>query len=398
MAKSDFESIQQVDYIDYIGRRKKLSGTFFETALPNEYLVEIGRKDVSIQLGGRRFRLFKKFIRIPASVQTLRFTTDNANQDYQGIGIEGYANWRIDPARPEAAIRTLDFFDENDPMARTNAGLKTICVEAVRHVISNMSVDDALKKKDEIAARLRTQLAEVERTWGIIFDQVGIEKVCIMSSHLFEQLQSQFRDGLRLEVERKRITTDREISRESNAVREQNGLEALGTNEKLNLAQVESRSRVQESGIAEKHRLAQRQREVDGEAFRSEIELRAEKEKRVNELKLLQKELGTRLTKAEASLLGELAVAAKLQAGLDAQRLDTERLEREVKQTWSRDQLVAELIRKLPETMGALKIDSYNVLASGSDQGSPIARLMMEIATVLKTVDLGEILQGPAKQ
>jgi hypothetical protein len=126
----------RADYVDYIGRRRKLHGPFFETALPNEYLVEIGRRRVSLQLGGRRFRMFRKFIRIPASVQTLRFSTDNANQDYQGIGIEGYANWRIDPVNPETAIHALDFFDENDPMARTNAGLRTICVEAARHVIA----------------------------------------------------------------------------------------------------------------------------------------------------------------------------------------------------------------------------------------------------------------------
>lgn len=75
---------------DYIQKRKKLSGLFFET--------------------------------------------DNANVDYQGIGIDGFASWRINPDAPEKSIITLDFFDEDNPMARTNHELKTICVEAVRHV------------------------------------------------------------------------------------------------------------------------------------------------------------------------------------------------------------------------------------------------------------------------
>jgi hypothetical protein len=400
MKMDDLPDVQEagespsVDYVDYVGRRKKLHGSLFETALPNEYLVEIGRKKVSIQLGGRRFRLFKKFIRIPASVQTLRFSTDNANQDYQGIGIEGYANWRIDPARPETAIHTLDFFDENDPMARTNAGLRTICVEAVRHVISNMGVDDALKKKDTIAARLRSQLEEVERTWGIIFDQVGIEKVRIMSSRLFEQLQSQFRDGLRLEVERKRIATDREINHESNSVRELSGLEKLGTDEKLNLAQVESHSHVEESELAEKHRLAQRQRELEGEAFRSEVELREEKERRESELSGLKQQLELALARSEVSLLEARTTVSHLQAALDVERLGTERLEREVAQSWSNEELMSELIQRLPEALGALKIDSYNVLASGGEQSSPLTRMIMEIASVLKTVNLSEVLRG----
>jgi hypothetical protein len=211
--------------------------------------VEIGRRDLAFQLGGRRLRLFRKFIRVPASVQTLRFSTDNANQDWQGIGVAGYATWRIDPARPEVAFRVLDFFDVNDPMARTNSGLRTICVEAVRHVLANMSLDDALRKKAEIAAKLRSQLEDVERKWGIVFDQVGIEQVRVMSSRLFEQLQSRFRDELRLEVERARIGTDREIARESNAVREANGLERIGTDERLERATVERSARVEEAGL-----------------------------------------------------------------------------------------------------------------------------------------------------
>jgi hypothetical protein len=104
---------------------------------------------------GKQFRLFKKFLRVPGSVQTLYFETDNANMNYQGIGIQGYASWRIDPECPELAIATLDFFDEDDPMRNTNEKLRTICTEAVRHVLANMSIDDALKKKDDISGNLK---------------------------------------------------------------------------------------------------------------------------------------------------------------------------------------------------------------------------------------------------
>ena len=261
-------------------------------------------------------------------------------------------------------------------------------------MISNMGVDDALKKKDDIAERLRTQLEEVQRAWGIVFDQVGIEKVRIMSSRLFEQLQAQFRDGLRLDVERKRIATDREINHEANAVRELDGLEKLGTDEKLNLAGVESGSRVEGSQLAEKHRLAQRQRELDGEAFRSEAALREEKERKESGLADLGKQLEIGLAKSEAALLEARVAVSHLQAALDTERLGTERLEREVRQTWSREQLVSELIARLPEAIGAMKVDSYNVLATGADAASPLAKALVEIVTVLKTVDLGTILQG----
>jgi flotillin len=196
--------------------RKKYSGIFFERALPNQYLVVVGRKNVKPVLGGKKFRWFNKFIHVPAFVQRLKFSTDNANVDYQGIEIQGYASWRINPQNPEKSISTLDFFDDNDPMEKTNEELKTICIEAVRHTIANMTIDDALKKKDDIAQSLFVQLKTIEEKWGIIFDQVGIEQVRVMSGKLFQDLQSDFRSKLRLSASASQLQTDREIAKLNN--------------------------------------------------------------------------------------------------------------------------------------------------------------------------------------
>jgi hypothetical protein len=205
-------------------------GPPFETALPNECLVETGRRKVSLRLGGRRFRMSKKCTRVPASVPSLRICTDDANQDHRGT---------------------------------------------------------------------------------------GIEKVRIMSSLLFEQVPARFRDGL----------------------------EKLGTEKKLNLARVESGSRVEES----------------------------------------QLEIG--LAKPEAALLEARVAVSHLQVALDAERLGTERLEREVHQTRSREELVSGLTARLPEAIGAMKVDSCNVLATGADAASPLAKALVEIVTKVDTRD-----------
>jgi len=139
---------------EYIKKRKKLSVPFFEIALPNEYLVRIGSKHVKLIIRRKKFGLFEKYIRIPASIQTLEFTTDNANINFQGLGIEGFAPWQIDPNNPVKAIQSLDLFDENDPMANTNYELKIMCIEAIRHVIANMAIEDAHRKKMKL---LRTK-------------------------------------------------------------------------------------------------------------------------------------------------------------------------------------------------------------------------------------------------
>ena len=86
---------------------RKFSDFLFERALPNEYLVVVGKKNISPVLGGKKFRWFNKFIHVPAFVQRLKFSTDNANVDYQGIEIHGYASWRINPDNPAKSIATL---------------------------------------------------------------------------------------------------------------------------------------------------------------------------------------------------------------------------------------------------------------------------------------------------
>ncbi len=367
---------------DYIAKRKKLNGLFFESALPNEYLVELGRKRVKPALGGRRFRLFRKFLRVPAYVQTLYFHTDNANLHYQGIGIEGYASWRIDPANPEVALAAMDFFDEDDPMARTNDELRTICVEAVRHVVANMTIEDALRKKDEIGDNLMGQLKEVEKKWGIVFDHVGIEQVRVMSKTIFENLQADFRNGLRLEVEKKRIETDRQIASEQNAQREKSEGERLSTDKKLGLAQIDNKARLADADLDEKHKIERKQRELREDEYRREAEFRAEKDKREHALATQEKTLELELRAVEAKLLGALAEIEKLKAGIELTGVEVTRAKRNAEQQYTPEALQAELIELLPEILGALKIGEYTVFA-GEASASPVGRALAEIMPLL---------------
>ena len=369
---------------EYIKKRKKLSGFFFETALPNEYLVKVGQKKINPILGGKRFRLFSKFLRVPASVQTLYFITDNANLDYQGIGIEGYASWRIDPKRPEVAITTMDFFDDDDPMENTNNELKTICTEAVRHVIANMTIDDALKKKDEIGDNLRNQLKEIEDKWGIIFDQVGIEKVQIMSNKLFENLQSQFRDKLRLEVAKTKIETDKQIAKEENIKREKTELEKIETDKKINLANVENDVKIKEFELDEHRKITQKEREIRETEFRKEIEFKKEQEEKENELELIKKNLEIKFQDIEKDFLVKLKTVEEKKNEMLKQTLDIEKLRREINQIYSSDELTAKLIEILPQIYEAIKINNYSVIDSGNGEISPVTKFLQEIMFLLK--------------
>lgn len=365
---------------------RKFSDFLFERALPNEYLVVVGKKNISPVLGGKKFRWFNKFIHVPAFVQRLKFSTDNANVDYQGIEIHGYASWRINPDNPAKSIATLDFFDENDPMFKTNEELKTICIEAVRHTIANMSIDDALKKKDDIADSLFVQLKTIEDKWGIIFDQVGIEQVRVMSGKLFQDMQSEFRSKLRLNASVSQLHTDREISRLNNETHEKNMKEQLETEQKLELIRIDNATKIKQKELAEEMSFSEQKRQYDETLFRNEMIFKMEKEEKENTLLLLKNKLQTELNNLDIKLMESLKMLEEQKTEIARKQLSIKELELKIEQTISQDKLRMEFIQKLPEVFEAIKIQNYSVLETSKDKNiSPVLKMIHEILFALKS-------------
>ena len=384
---------------NYHKSRKKLSTIFFETALPNEYLVVLGKKEIKPILGGRKFKWGKKFLRVPANVQKLKFETDNANMDYQGIGIEGYATWRINPEKPEVAITTLDFFDDENPMHKTNEDLKTICIEAVRHVIANMSIEDALKNKDAIADNLTKQLTEIERKWGIVFDQVGIEKVKIMSNRLFNDLQSEFRNKLRLESSRTQIATDREIAKEENEIHEKNELERIQTEQKIELQDVEKQKQLSKQKLDGQKEIKEKERQIKEEEFRKEIEFNLEKEQKNHELKQLESDLEIKLRETEIKVLTAKLKQQDLENKIETKQIEIDKLRRKLDQSYTQEELNNLFIEKLPEIFESIKIDNYSVMTGGDGKNTfPVTQIMQEIIQVLKNNEILDLKEKKKKK
>lgn len=294
---------------------------FFVRALPNEYLVEIGRKRARPVLGGKRFRLFRRFLKIPASVQVIKFSVNNHSKNYQGIQVEGYACWRIDPGRVEHAVTALDFYNAFDPMHKTSEDLRTICTEAIRHIVANLDIEEALKNKNEIARQLKTHLGDIERRWAILFDQVGIEHIQILSDKVFADLQAKERDKLRLDAALSRFDADRKINDAGTLFKKE---------EREKQVELEKRNLELAHGL-EMEKMASRLEEIEK-----------------------QKELEMGLLEKEKASLQRSFMAEK-------QKLALEREKREIDNAVSRELVLLRLIEALPGCAEALHVDRLDV-------------------------------------
>ena len=271
-------------------RVSRTRSLLYEHALPNEYIVQIGVDDAKPVLGGRRLKLGRQFLKFPAAVQTVYFTSDNANRNYQGLRIDGYACWRIDPEKPEMAARSLDFSDRDNPMGNTNRILRTICTEAIRHIIANLSIEDALTKKDEIGRSLKGQLERIERSWGVTFDQVGIERVTILSGAVFEDLQQKTRDELRLGAAESRMDTDLKIEKKNAGQKKEMETLRYQTEKETKILKATTESEIHKVELGERSRREADDRQADEAKRKAEnetaeraAEQTAERQKRQSE-------------------------------------------------------------------------------------------------------------------
>lgn len=411
----------------------KLGSLFFELALPNEFIMEVGTDGARPALGGKFFRWGREFLKFPASVQTVYFVSDNANKNYQGMRIDGYACWRVDPEKPELAARCLDFSDPEYPMGNTNRLLRTICTEAIRHIIANLAIEDALTKKDEIGRMLKEQLARVERTWGVLFDQVGIERVVILSKQVFEDLQQQTRDSLRLSAATSRMQTDQDIEKKQAQHKEETEKVRNQSERETRIFRAKTESEIHSVELAEKSRrggeerktaeagrkadaeTAERLAEVDAAAKGREAGRRAEAQvqqiahegriagaRAAAELARLEEE-HARQVKAiagkaeEESLLQDHRLKAQREAAavedeLERKRLERMRIEEDIRNAVAGPRVVASLVDKMPEIAKAQKIERYTVLAGGSQ--APLAGAVGQILAVLREEGLGDLLKN----
>ena len=364
---------------------------FFVRALPNEYLVEIGRKKARPVLGGKRFRPFRRFLKIPASVQVIKFTVNNHSKSYQGIEVEGYACWRIDPAKVDRAVMALDFYNPYDPLQKTSEDLGTICTEAIRHIIANLDIEEALKNKNGIAAQLQAHLKDIEERWGILFDKVGIERIRIMSDKVFCDLQAKERDKLRLDASLSRFETDRKIGDAGALFDRETQQTRLDTERQKKIVEFESQTEVKEKELD----MRRKQLELEHEMERRQIEMRSrlELEKQEKELSLrrqtLQMEHELEMEKLQTGLLEarrqkelELALIEKEKASLERrlmaekQSLELGRLAREIDNNVSRELVLMKLVEQLPACLGSFDINTLDVHVGSERIEQVIGRLV----------------------
>merc|ERR1712070_332684 len=116
----------------------------------------------------------------------------------QGIEVEGFAIWTVyrDGDGPFRAYRNLDGMSRSGLQA-TNTNMAAMAESVIRALVANLNINEVITGRDTMRKKLTGSMMEVVKGWGIWLETVEITDVKILSSSLFSNLQTKFREESR---------------------------------------------------------------------------------------------------------------------------------------------------------------------------------------------------------
>jgi hypothetical protein len=251
-------------------REKSFDSPLFVRALPNEYLVKVGREKLNISLGGTAFRPFTRHLKVPASSEITEFELECSTSNYLGVVVNGFVSWKIDPEHVETAIRSLDFYNIENPLEKTSGIIRDLARDAVRRSIAEIAVNDILTSGDQLKNSIGEILSDISK-WGLLIESIGIRKIYIKSETVYNQLQAGERNEIRLKSQLSTQETEYQISQGQS---EQQKKKQIQESE---LLEIKIREEIRQREMKQNAELArmrlEKQKEQEELALKRELEL-----------------------------------------------------------------------------------------------------------------------------
>ena len=294
----------------------------------------------------------EQYVIIPTSVNRITFATDQITLENQGVEISGFAIWRID--KPNQSYRHFNFQDAPKAIETINHFLKDVVDSAIRHKVSNMGIEDVLRKRGSIILELKKELEYMANLWGLNIETIEIREVRIMSNKLFHNMQAKYRNQIRLESEKSTLDVEEAIIK--NKSEQKKRIEIIEEAEKKRALQRETDFELMNIANQEKIQKFKIENDIKLQA------LKEEKQQRLNEL-------STETLKSDKALLEAQMQVATLknehQNALAKANLATKKEQYEVENLQNAHLL---LYQNLPEIAKHLNLKEVNITGNNLER------------------------------
>jgi len=152
----------------------------------------------------------------PAAVHKVDFSTQQVTKEMQGLEVSGMIVWSIwrEGDGPMKAFKNLGEDIKNDNPSVSNEKLVSMSSSIVRNCIANSTINEIITNRAMIRNTLKTEMSEVVKGWGVWLETIEITDVKILSSSLFKDLQSKFREEQKKNAEMEKLVIQNQIETE----------------------------------------------------------------------------------------------------------------------------------------------------------------------------------------
>lgn len=254
-----------------------MSNYRFVTVNPSDYAIVFKKGEIVKE--GRGFRFFCtpriQYVIIPGNVKNITFVADQISRENQGVEVSGFAIWKV--GEPKKIYQHFDFMREEDTLEQVSSFLQDVVESAIRHMVANMTIEEVLRKRGTIIQQLKRELEYICEQWGIVVETIEIKNVRILSKTLFDNMQAQFRNSVRLEAERNTIETEKEIeeqrihvSDQTKIIKQQSELADRERQKQLRLQEINDKTEVEKHRREQDHAIKKEEMAQKWELYKDE--------------------------------------------------------------------------------------------------------------------------------
>ena len=155
-------------------------------------------------------------VKFPSLINQVNFNAQQVTSEMQGVEVTGMLIWSVHRQGdgPFKCYKSFGKDLESKVPVVANEKMKALATSIIRDRIANMSLDEILKNRSKLRSGVKEEIQKLLTGWGIWLETVEIQDVKILSSSLFNHLQTEFKEKSRQEAEKIRADIQQRLEEE----------------------------------------------------------------------------------------------------------------------------------------------------------------------------------------
>jgi flotillin len=132
----------------------------------------------------------------PSRLVKIDVKTQQVTKEMQGLEVSSMIEWTVDKEGegPMKAFKNLGQDLASREPRTANSMLSDMCSSILRAQISNSTIQEVIKNRQELREKIIKDMSEIVKGWGVHLETVEVTDVRILSGTLFSNMQTKFRE------------------------------------------------------------------------------------------------------------------------------------------------------------------------------------------------------------